>query len=568
MGEQLNSKESNPKIESKKQGGINSCTKKNSEFEFCKVCNLNHNQGLRHKYFPNHKKSLSTFLSRFHKKVSDIRFFLKNPISLRSEHASRNRFWCVFCDADVEELASSFACANAINHLASVNHLKNLKHFFWKYGGAMDKLETFTVSDADVAKWEKKCMNLQEEAVSSSEKCHGAEVRPSSDIHNQLNYGNIDKFDISYSHSHSVKSHPSNGVLPLQYYTNEYQVSNSEISSVRNACPISHDNTYSRHLETCSGADSFNSKDFAVEMSCRALPCSGRQWSSDGCSSSQGVSKDGTMLSTESSYQGVQVLTQITSVLTENPGGNVHSGAPPPWFEATEGIQINAKPISGDLVSSLNKSGNSKKLNPKRVGAAWAEKRKIEMEMEKRGETVNQCDANWLPNFGRVWQSGSRKESRKEFEREKQKLFKLEVEPEIPIKIQPYVSKRMRMDTNGGHTSGILRNWSDISYSATISLWTSTSSHHRGTPKKTISLCIFGLVGAQVEFCLASLSSWVILQEDGVTCCIHRREGKILWLKPEYKETSLRIQFQVHVGQLYCVEDLEKDQTSHGKKMK
>lgn len=140
----------------------------------------------------------------------------------------------------------------------------------------------------------------------------------------------------------------------------------------------------------------------------------------------------------------MQVLTQITSVPTKNAGGNVHSGAPPPWFEATEGIQMHAKPILGDIVPPLNKSGNSKKLNPKRVGAAWAEKRKIELEMEKRGETVRkECDANWLPNFGRVWQSGSRKESRKEFEREKQKLFKIEDEPEIPVKIQPYVSKRM-----------------------------------------------------------------------------------------------------------------------------
>ena len=138
------------------------------------------------------------------------------------------------------------------------------------------------------------------------------------------------------------------------------------------------------------------------------------------------------------------MLTQISSVPTENAGGNVHSGAPPPWFEATEGVQIHSKPVLGDLASHSNKSGKSKKLNPKRVGAAWAERRKIELEMEKRGETVrNECDANWLPNFGRVWQSGSRKESRKEFEKEKQKLFNVETQSEMPVKIQPYVSKRM-----------------------------------------------------------------------------------------------------------------------------
>lgn len=143
-------------------------------------------------------------------------------------------------------------------------------------------------------------------------------------------------------------------------------------------------------------------------------------------------------------FSGLLVLTRITSVPAENNGGNVHSGAPPPWFEATEGVQIHSKPVLGDSVSLSNTSGKSKKLNPKRVGAAWAEKRKIEMEMGKRGEIVrNECDANWLPNFGRVWQSGSRRESRKEFEREKQKLLEVETQSEMPIKIQPYVSKRM-----------------------------------------------------------------------------------------------------------------------------
>lgn len=127
----------------------------------------------------------------------------------------------------------------------------------------------------------------------------------------------------------------------------------------------------------------------------------------------------------------------------------MHSGAPPPWFEATKGSQINVQltPATGNLMFP-NKSRKSKNLNPKRVGAAWAEKRKIELEMEKRGEIVkDDCTANWLPNFGRVWQSGSRKESRKEFEMEKQKFPELESKSEMPVKIQPYVSKRMVSST-------------------------------------------------------------------------------------------------------------------------
>ena len=39
---------------------------------------------------------------------------------------------------------------NAINHLA--NHLKNLKSFLWKYGGKMDQVDSFRISEEDLAK--------------------------------------------------------------------------------------------------------------------------------------------------------------------------------------------------------------------------------------------------------------------------------------------------------------------------------------------------------------------------------------------------------------------------------
>jgi hypothetical protein len=94
--------------------------KKKNEFEFCKVCKINHDQGLRHKYFPKHKQSLSTFLSRFQNKLSNVRFFLKTPTPLDPQLASRNRLWCVFCEEDIDELSSSFAW-----YLISVFNLMN-----------------------------------------------------------------------------------------------------------------------------------------------------------------------------------------------------------------------------------------------------------------------------------------------------------------------------------------------------------------------------------------------------------------------------------------------------------
>lgn len=42
--------------------------------------------------------------------------------------------------------------SNAINHLASTDHLENLKRFLWKYGGGMDHVDNFTISKQDIAK--------------------------------------------------------------------------------------------------------------------------------------------------------------------------------------------------------------------------------------------------------------------------------------------------------------------------------------------------------------------------------------------------------------------------------
>lgn len=145
------------------------------------------------------------------------------------------------------------------------------------------------------------------------------------------------------------------------------------------------------------------------------------------------------------------VLQNLTQISLPSGGcqANVHAGAPPPWFETSEEHEKSLTNKGLHVAKLAFPSAKSRKLNPKRVGAAWAEKRRTELEMEKRGEIVaNNWDANWLPNFGRVWQTGTRKESRKEFEIEKQKFLKDENQSESSFKMQPYISKRMRMSSD------------------------------------------------------------------------------------------------------------------------
>ncbi|XP_069379515.1 centrosomal AT-AC splicing factor-like [Paralichthys olivaceus] len=93
--------------------------------------------------------------------------------------------------------------------------------------------------------------------------------------------------------------------------------------------------------------------------------------------------------------------------------GNVHTGAVPPWLqddplEGTSGAS--AHPEIGPSLQEFLKQKEQeklKKLPPNRVGANF--------------DHSSQTDANWLPSFGRVWNSGRRWQSRHQFREEEGK---------------------------------------------------------------------------------------------------------------------------------------------------
>ncbi|CAM8926725.1 unnamed protein product [Rhodiola kirilowii] len=372
------------------------------DFEFCKVCNRHHQDGNRHKYFPKHLTSLSTYLSKFQSKLSDVRFFLK---TLPSSFLSTPREIGSVMDS-VRSLFSS----NAICHLASASHLKSLKSFLWKNGGCMDQVDSFVIPEAELTKWKRQCDSVRKGSLSSGEASKGSALYgPSNDIHNEIDSFPIISLDYNTKSTHGLNT--SDGVvMPLHRYTTETsQVWASQMDQTVRFMSGYHQNGVSSAIQPGSQSD---------------LSSSGLTQNTD--------------------YQSFQRIPSVS----EEAVGNVHTGAPPPWLESINNQDTLVQGSEKDLViPSSKKSKKCRKLNPKRVGAAWAEKRKIEIEMEKRGLiSAENVDDSWLPNFGRVWQTGSRKESKKEFELEKPKVAEICSQLEIPIKIEPYVSKKMRTD--------------------------------------------------------------------------------------------------------------------------
>ncbi|KAM3276527.1 hypothetical protein ACQJBY_044748 [Aegilops geniculata] len=401
-------------------------------FEYCELCRRNHDQGRRHRYFPAHRAALAAALSGFRAKLADLRRALLRP----STPGPRSRLWCPFCSADLVDLDSRFACSNAIYHLASEEHLKGVKDFLRKHGGGMDQVDSFRISEDELAKWEKGCESSGTEAQALANGMIGPSLRPLKDIQNESTSKISDSFaetDIpSFSNTASCV------VMPLQSPTN---------------------GAYYPTSTACYGSSTSRSVAYSAPFGTSGLPvkpCVTTHGHQGMPSTNMFHSADAQMKGAQSTSLGNGTNPPASSFVYVQQGhsggkfnqglkANVHTGAPPPWLEASEHDPKNVSLASYALPSSLK--GKSRKLNPKRVGAAWAERRRAEMEMEKRGEAVPETpDASWLPNFGGVWQSGSRKESRKEFE--KNHKLKEENNPELLPEIKPYISKRMRVGSN------------------------------------------------------------------------------------------------------------------------
>jgi hypothetical protein len=77
-------------------------------FTFCPVCRANHDKGKGHRYGVKHKQYLGEFLSKARSKVQDIRVSLMEVTLLQDDGRGRTKFWCAFCEQEVDEEESTF----------------------------------------------------------------------------------------------------------------------------------------------------------------------------------------------------------------------------------------------------------------------------------------------------------------------------------------------------------------------------------------------------------------------------------------------------------------------------
>lgn len=84
--------------------------------------------------------------------------------------------------------------------------------------------------------------------------------------------------------------------------------------------------------------------------------------------------------------------------------GNVHSGATPPWMVDDSGSAIPTV-VQTMTLSEREKRGKKRQLDTK----------KNSKKLRPLDQKDHSQDPNWLPNFGSVWTSGPRSETRRNF---------------------------------------------------------------------------------------------------------------------------------------------------------
>ncbi|KAL3684285.1 hypothetical protein R1sor_002307 [Riccia sorocarpa] len=444
-----------------------------TQHQFCRVCRQNHDQGKGHRFGTKHKQRLDALLKKIQKNVQEVRFFLKNAMLLKANSdSSSNKFWCHFCEQEIREESGRVACEQTIRHLASKQHFGAVKKFWFENGGDVSKQQVFFITDSDFGKWEEACTALPSHDGTDSNERKFNNIHSERSVTHATSVQNVSKSSV-------VCASSSLAVKPLSVLTGQslpqlgHVIGNVKLAAAVTGQPWAEgqlmDPQFAPREGTNSGSLVGNRHAHSGQVAeprylpTAQAPVSNLSETESGHQRLNGVVEnrrsDGVTASGRQTEGAVgQNLTAIRTPLLNSGEGNVHSGALPPWLKPSNGQQsglqaaIAHSPSPSLPLSRTQQRKLAKLRNPNRVGAAWAERRLAEMERERRGEVVEKSvpdSSVWLPSFGRVWQSGSRRETRKEFEAEKRREGKRKSSGRSKdvasgaVEIRPYVSKRL-----------------------------------------------------------------------------------------------------------------------------
>ncbi|KAM9360787.1 centrosomal AT-AC splicing factor [Symphorus nematophorus] len=324
---------------------------------YCAICRQTTFTGKKHIFGKNHQSRLRVVLLKFLEKVKEARRTLKKPQVEKFDFTQHQQtFWCYCCGLEVER--------NVTDGNMTV-----------LYGGLLEHMATPEHrKNTHKFWWENKAdPKFREKVIIAEEETE----RFKAEVEKALESFVEKEDEFIKQQADNIRAHERHRQEVLQSLLE--RDAEPELFNGSNGTDMSAEDAGSSHF-TPQGSDRPAGSGFVDSMV--EAP-----WAAAG----QGLTFIGYQDSSNS--------------------GNVHTGAVPPWLQddPLEGTSSGAAahPEIGPSLQDFLKQKEQEKLRklpPNRVGANF--------------DHSSHTDANWLPSFGRVWNSGRRWQSRHQFRQE------------------------------------------------------------------------------------------------------------------------------------------------------
>ncbi|XP_038065927.1 centrosomal AT-AC splicing factor-like [Patiria miniata] len=390
-------------------------------FSYCELCRHSHDRGKKHAFSKRHREKVKAVLGKYGAKVKSARQDMRDPCILPGRYEADTKYWCYMCASEVHKHISdgevTVRHAGFIEHLMSHEHAQKVDRF-WRINRIETDLQPkFLISRDSQDKYKQaveEALRIHEAKEERLMSQSAAKIRRVESNRSLL---------LQSSGSSTLVTKPSEtftassqGVAPnreLAPWTTPTAPSGigSAGSNVRD--PLTH------KAEDVPGC-SHQSNGPSGEMHEQAVLHNSNQPDPASTGSNQfqlavlnhsaaaAQQKPGVL----SRVQTIGVISSggLTAVHVKDRGidGNIHTGALPPWLrdddnEDTEEGYQKMGPSEVEFRKHTEQQRKSK-LNPKRVGVNF--------------DHTSPSNEEWLPSFGRVWNTGRRWQSRHQYRKE------------------------------------------------------------------------------------------------------------------------------------------------------
>ncbi|CAG8533103.1 11966_t:CDS:2 [Ambispora leptoticha] len=393
-------------------------------YEFCQVCKRNNGEGRRHFYTKSHQERLKKVLEDQQSNYRKYKIFLRD-LTLVQDINKQPDFACLFCEVEVKpkpivsaetELGnvdeSQFVCIHIFEHLATKQHHMNVNEWFKKNNVDRKLIGEFMLKKANMDQFQK-LMRAKQSEITQQEKEKTARLDRKrkltneslmSTSNNSFNHNNINISLASNELNHNDNIGQNNGIF------NDHYMGFQEGNYVNNKIVFT--TPFTATFPISSTTNGSKNKTEVIDY---------QQDYDINSDSEDEIERKAKKPRIADNFFAAN-LTRI-KVPPLKPGeGNVFmEGSIPPWMQDNKS---NSKNVPSSSLSSITshpplpeigpsldaflkaqKAEKKAKLNPNRVGADF-------------DRASSSADKEWVPNFGRVWNSGTRRQSRKQFHRE------------------------------------------------------------------------------------------------------------------------------------------------------